>query len=355
MSELAYTATRTEALARWLDSTLRGTLGGAVRIESAGEDASARRYHRAHAARGTYVVMDAPPERVDSRPYLTLSRRLRALGLNVPVVHAADLEQGFLLLDDLGSRHYLETLDEDNADALYGDALEALAVLQARAAASDLPPYDGARLLAEMRLFSEWFIERHLGLALEPETSAALEGAYAALAAAALEQPVVFVHRDFHSRNLMVCPGANPGILDFQDALAGPLAYDVVSLLRDVYLRWAPERVAGWLERYRLLAHRHGVPGTGCARRLARWFDLLGVQRHLKVCGLFARLHHRDGKPRYLEHLPRTLGYLAEVTPRHPETEPLAAFLDANRGFAERLAMAGVPSTSSQTTAGACG
>ena len=319
---------RGAALAAWL----RGALAtSAFRIEPASEDASFRRYFRVHAGPRTWVAMDAPPPMEDCRPFVSVLGLLRGAGVRAPALHAADVDRGFLLLDDLGSRCYLDVIDEANADSLYEDAFTALLDMQCRIGPGQAPPYDGRRLRDEMELFRQWFLARHLGIDLDdalPRTaSRALDEAFEALVRACMEQPRVFVHRDYHSRNLMHLDDRNPGVIDFQDAVDGPIAYDLVSLLRDVYIRWPEERVAGWVDAWHDRAVARGLVGAG-RERFRRWFDLTGVQRHLKIAGIFARLWHRDGKPRYLDDLPLTLAYLAEVAPRHPETEAVVRVLD---------------------------
>jgi hypothetical protein len=242
-----------------------------------------------------------------------------------------NLGQGFLLLSDLGATTYLAALaDRERADALYGDAFAALVEIQAGGAAhaETLPPYDAKLLRFEMSLFPDWLLGRHLGLALDAGESAMLARVVDLLTEAALAQPRVFVHRDYHSRNLMVCPGANPGILDFQDAVHGPLTYDLVSLLRDCYIAWPSERVRAWTGDYRRRAAARGLDVGVDEAQFARWFDLMCVQRHLKTSGIFCRLWHRDGKPGYLDDIPRTLGYVREAALRHAELAGLAALLD---------------------------
>jgi hypothetical protein len=310
----------------WLRTTLQGRR---ARLSAASEDASFRRYFRVHLDGDTRILMDAPPPQENCRPFVQVTRLLAAAGLNIPAIFAADLEQGFLLLSDLGDRHYLQGLDEASADALYADAIDALVRLQRRGDASSLPRYDRARLLAEMRLFVQWFLGRHLGIAPDARSGAVLEQAFATLVAACEAQPQVLVHRDYHSRNLMITASARPGVLDYQDAVLGPVGYDLVSLLRDVYVRWPPARVAQWVERYHRQAVAAGVlHGTG-PDAFRRWFDLCGVQRHLKVAGIFARLYYRDGKNRYLADIALTLRYLLEVVRTHPELAPLGELLDA--------------------------
>jgi aminoglycoside/choline kinase family phosphotransferase len=310
-----------------LESWLAAALGQSPsRIAPASADASFRRYFRVWHEGRTWVAMDAPPGKEDLRPYLQVAQILAATGVNVPQVIASDLERGFLLLTDLGNRQYLDALRAgEDADLLYRDALDALLRLQTGAgdAASVLPAYDAHRLRQEMQLFPDWFLGRHLGSPPDAAESAVLEEQFSLLVRAALDQPQVLVHRDYHSRNLMVCED-NPGILDFQDAVAGPMSYDLVSLLKDCYIAWPRERVLGWLRQYREGATRAGLRFPGDERDFLRAFDLMGLQRHLKVLGIFARLWYRDGKRAYLADLPLVLDYALEVT----AAEPCLAVLD---------------------------
>ncbi|MDT8387733.1 MAG: phosphotransferase [Thiogranum sp.] len=295
----------------------------------ASSDASFRRYFRVQQNGTSYILMDAPPAQEDCRPFAQVTQLFLGLGLHVPELIASDLERGFLLLGDLGSRLYLDELHEDTADRLYGDALGALATLQSCGPAGEcsLPVYDRRLLMSEMALFSDWLLDRHLGMTLESAEQDALQRIFGLLADSALGQPVVCVHRDFHSRNLMVTPVHNPGILDYQDAVLGPVTYDLVSLLRDCYIAWPRERVEGWVLGYRELALQMGIlrPGQADEATFLRWFDWMGVQRHLKAAGIFARLNDRDGKPTYLRDIPRTLGYVVDVCSRYPELAGLGA------------------------------
>ena len=315
---------RGAALAAWLRDTLATS---ALRIEPASEDASFRRYFRVRAGSRTWVAMDAPPPKEDCRPFASVLGLLRGAGVHAPALHAADMERGFLLLDDLGSRCYLDVIDEGNADSLYANAFEALLDMQCGIGRGQVPPYDEWRLRDEMDLFRQWFLARHLGIELDGALSLALDETFEVLIRVCTEQPRVFVHRDYHSRNLMFMDAHNPGVIDFQDAVDGPVTYDLVSLLRDVYVRWPDDRVAGWVDAYHDRAVARRLIGAG-RERLRRWFDLTGVQRHLKIAGIFARLWHRDRKPRYLDDLPLTLQYLAEVAPRHAETDAVVRVLD---------------------------
>jgi aminoglycoside/choline kinase family phosphotransferase len=302
---------------------------GDYEIRPASTDASFRRYFRVSANGVTHIVMDAPPGREDPRRFIEVARRLLDLGLNVPEVLEQDLDQGFLLLTDLGSQMYLPHLNDDTVERLYGDALGALVVLQAGIFTDPtfLPEYDAALLGRELEIFREWYLGRHLAVTLNPDQQRALDDSYARLIAAALEQPRVWVHRDYHSRNLMITARNNPGILDFQDAVRGPVTYDLVSLLRDCYIRWPQERVAEWAMGYYDLARQSGLPVGEDEDRFLRWFDLMGVQRHLKAAGIFARLNHRDGKPGFLADIPRTLGYVLDVSGRYPELAGLRHML----------------------------
>ncbi len=305
-------------------------------LRPASADASFRRYFRVWVGERSFIVMDAPPDKEDCRPFVQVAEVLRRLGVNVPRIHEMDLERGLLLLSDFGDRSYLRVLDAGNATALYGDALETLLRIQAGGADDlHLPLYDAALLRQEMALFQDWYVERHLGIHWPPAARAAWQEACERLVVAALEQPRVWVHRDYHSRNLMVVPEYNPGVLDFQDAVMGPLSYDLVSLLRDCYIRWPQERLDEWLAHYHRRAREQGLLDGLLAGRwpeitpalLRRWFDWMGVQRHLKAVGIFARLWHRDGKPGYLRDIPRTLSYLLDVTGRYRELAGLQRLL----------------------------
>jgi len=318
---------RLAALSRWAQEQLDvATLD----VAPASADASFRRYFRARDGGRTWILMDSPPEREPLTDFLDVARRLGAIGVHVPEVIAADPERGFALLSDLGSRPYLDALDDESADRLYGDAMAALAVIQSRGPGpGELPPYDEALLRAELALFSDWLLARKLGVDTGGATGELLAFAFDRLVANALEQPQVCVHRDYHSRNLMVVEDNNPGILDFQDAVIGPVTYDLVSLLRDCYIRWPRARVEDWALGYYERALQSGILREGVTDQAGflRWFDLMGIQRHLKAAGIFARLDLRDSKPGYLADIPRTLGYVAEVGASYPELAPLAGFV----------------------------
>ena len=311
-------------LCQWLEREL-GCTGYTIAPASA--DASFRRYFRvSRAGQPALIVMDAPPGKEDVGPFLKVAGMLQQFGVNAPRVLAQSSQDGFLLLSDLGTVMYLPELQRpERTDALYADALAALVQIQARgdAASRQLPPYDGKFLRFEMSLFPDWLLARHLELELTAPEQRVLATAMDGLVANALEQPQVFVHRDYHSRNLMVCPGDNPGILDFQDAMRGGSTYDLVSLLRDSYIAWPQERVAGWALQFRRLSQDAGLETGRDDAQFLRWFDLMGVQRHLKVGGIFARLYHRDGKSGYLADIPRTLQYAVNSCARHADFKAL--------------------------------
>ena len=317
--------TRLIRLRRWLIQELDLP---PCRIVPASSDASFRRYFRVTWEGHSRIVMDAPPDKEDVRPFLEISRLLESLGVHVPEVLAQDIGNGFLLLSDFGSQRYLDRLNEGTAGRLYGDALQSLIRLQLcpEERLRRLPSYDALLLQTEMELFRDWYLLRLQGVTLEGARLEQLERAFRFLIRNALEQPVVLVHRDYHSRNLMVTD-PNPGVLDFQDAVAGPVTYDLVSLLRDCYLRWPERRVLEWVECYRSSATEAGILRGVGREQLLRWFDLMGVQRHLKAVGIFARLHLRDGKSGYLGDIPRTLGYLRAVCSRYPELAGVTAAL----------------------------
>ena len=315
---------RLEQLKQWLTESVGLP---SFSIEPASSDASFRRYFRVSFDGQTRIAMDAPPQKEDSAPFVRLARRLFECGLNVPEVLAEDLDQGFVLLSDLGSQHYLDVLNAQNVERLYGDALGALITLQACGPHEDeLPPYDRELLLTEMKLFRDWYLGTHKGVNLSADDQKSLDAVFEVLVANALEQPQVAVHRDYHSRNLMVCDH-NPGILDFQDAVFGPMTYDLVSLLRDCYIAWPRDAIEAWVQNYHELALDSGILRQPCSEQFLRWFDLMGVQRHLKASGIFARLNHRDGKPGYLQDIPRTLAYVREVAGRYPELKFLSELL----------------------------
>ncbi len=318
--------------ARLLNSWLQTRFPDApFALAPASEDASFRRYFRLTLPDRTLIVMDAPPEHEDCAPFVKVARLFGEAGAHVPRVEAQDLGHGFLLLSDLGDSTYLAALTEANADDLYRDAIDALIRIQAASRPGVLPEYDAALLTREMRLFPEWYAGKHLGVGLSPAQSGLLESLFALVVQNSLAQGRVYVHRDYHSRNLMVA-SPNPGVLDFQDAVYGPVTYDLVSLFKDAYIAWEEERVLDWVIRYWERARRAGLPVGDDFARFYRDFEWMGVQRHLKVLGIFARLHHRDGKQRYLADMPRVMAYLRKACGRYRELAPLLRLLDELEG-----------------------
>jgi N-acetylmuramate 1-kinase len=316
---------RRDALERWLAAQLKGER---FTLAPASEDASFRRYFRASLEAGTtFVVMDAPPGKEDCRPFIHVARLLREAGLHAPQVHAWDPAQGFVLLEDLGTATYLASLNADNAPVLFADATEALIRWQLATRPGELPAYDEQLLRREMALFPQWYVGRHLRRALSPLHAEALEAVCTLLVRSALGQPAVYVHRDFMPRNLMVSQ-PNPGVLDFQDAVIGPLTYDLASLMRDAFISWEEERVLDWCVRYWERARKAGLPVAADFGEHWRAFEWMGLQRHLKVLGIFARIRYRDGKPQYVEDTPRFIGYAASVARRYQALAPLARVLD---------------------------
>jgi N-acetylmuramate 1-kinase len=298
-------------------------------LRPASADASFRRYFRIDAPDGaTYIVMDAPPPQEDVRPFIHVAEVFGESGVSVPKILAQDVERGFLLLSDLGSTTYLHQLTHDTAHKLYVDAIDALVLLQAQSKPDVLPEYDRALLHRELMLFPDWYIGKHLGITLTEKQTASLNQVFDALLANNLAQPQVYVHRDYHSRNLMVLEQGNPGILDFQDAVYGPITYDLVSLLRDAYIQWDEEMVLDWAIRYWERARRAGLPVNSDVDAFYRDFEFMGLQRHLKVLGIFARLYHRDGKDGYLKDLPLVMEYTRKAAGRYKATAPLIRLLD---------------------------
>lgn len=283
------------------------------RLTRASEDASFRSYLRLECAGQSLIVMDAPPEQEPCDQFIDVANRLRAVGLNAPEIIASNLQDGFLLLTDFGAEDYLSRLDAQSEAALYADALDALLKMQSKADPAGLPQYDEALLLREMDLFHDWFLGELLGIELDTAQQSVWRETRQILVDNALAQPQVFVHRDYHSRNLMVVERNNPGILDFQDAVHGPLTYDLVSLLRDCYIDWPRHRVEQLALEYHQSVAASGLLDVDAAQFL-RWFNLMGIQRHLKAVGIFSRLKIRDGKSGYLGDIPRTLGYIEQVS-----------------------------------------
>lgn len=319
---------RRQQLQRWIEAQLNAS---PLVLEPASADASFRRYFRVRAAGRSLIVMDAPPELEDCRPFVHIAGLMAEAGVHVPRVIAQDLERGFLLLSDLGTKGYLQALNDGSADDLFRDAIAALLRWQLASRPGALPPYDEALLARELGLFPEWYLQRHLGLTLNPAQQRALESVFALILGNNLAQPAVYVHRDYMPRNLMVCE-PNPGVLDFQDAVYGPLTYDVVSLFKDAFVSWDEERVLDWTVRYWEQAKHAGLPVDGDFGGFYRDFEWMGLQRHLKVLGIFARLHYRDGKHGYLEDAPRFVGYVRAVAARYNALSPLLMLLDEVEG-----------------------
>jgi aminoglycoside/choline kinase family phosphotransferase len=324
---------------RALDAWLRAALeGAAFRLERASTDASFRRYFRVFLDDGrTLIAMDAPPERENSRAFVHVARLLRAAGLNAPEIFQHDFDLGFLLVTDLGTRLYLQAMQQgEDPDRLFDDATSALVRWQSASREAELPPYDETLLRRELDLFPEWYVGRHLGVSLGKEQRASLEEVFARVLANNLAQPRVFVHRDFMPRNLMVCD-SNPGVLDFQDAVHGPIGYDIACLFRDAFISWEEERILDGTVRYWEKARRAGLPVRADFAEFWRDVEWMGLQRHLKVIGIFSRLRHRDGKDLYVNDVPRFLGYVRHAIGRYDELAPLGRLLDALEGRAAQV------------------
>ncbi len=356
-----HTMQRLQQLTEWLHGQFPGT---SFDLAPASADASFRRYFRITFQGGqTRIVMDAPPQHEDCRPFLHIARLFEDAGTHMPHVYAQDLEQGFLLLSDLGNTTYLQALNAGNAHELYGAATDALILIQLASRENELPPYDEALLQRELNLFPEWYIAKHLNHTLDKKQSAALEAVFQRILANNLAQPRVYVHRDYHSRNLMYIESplsnslpqagertsekrgkqvfcretktrksnflSSPGILDFQDAVYGPITYDLASLFKDAYIRWEEAEILDWLVRYWEKARKAGLPVHDDFGEFYRDYEWMGVQRHIKVLGIFARLYHRDGKDGYLKDLPLVMDYLRRACERYIDLKPLLNLLDA--------------------------
>jgi len=325
---MVQTMDRKVALQDWLHQMLPNE-GFSLTVASA--DASFRRYFRVHLSDRTLIAMDAPPPQEDCRPFVHAAGILLAAGLNVPQVLAQDIDRGFLLLSDLGDVTYLSALNETTADELYRDAVTALIKMQLASRPGVFAPYDEALLTREMQLFPDWYVARHLAMTLADADQQVLQHAFAQLNRNILAQTQVYVHRDYHSRNLMVCrdgENRNPGVLDFQDAVYGPITYDLVSLFKDAYIAWDEERVLDWTVRYWQAARQAGLSVPQDFADFYRDFEWMGVQRHIKILGIFARLYHRDGKDGYLKDMPLVMDYLRQACARYIELRPLLRLLD---------------------------
>jgi aminoglycoside/choline kinase family phosphotransferase len=318
---------RQQLINDWLASLYPGQT---FTLAPASADASFRRYFRATLAERTLIVMDAPPEHENCGPFIHIDRLFATAGVHVPQIIAQDLDQGFLLLSDLGNTTYLQALADGKASTareLYSAATDALIQIQLASREHELPDYDEALLLREMRLFPEWYIGKHLQATLSAEQSAMLENTFQLIIRNNLAQPRTYVHRDYHSRNLMLS-APNPGILDFQDAVYGPITYDLASLFKDAYIRWEEADILDWLIRYWENARKAGLPIHADFGDFYRDYEWMGVQRHLKVLGIFARLYHRDGKEGYLKDLPLVMDYLHRACERYIDLKPLLRLLD---------------------------
>ena len=319
---------RYHLLQTWLEKRFPGEQ---FDITIASSDASFRRYFRVAVRGTTQIVMDAPPDKEDCRPFIHVAGLMHGAGLNAPQILASDLEHGFLLLTDLGSVTYLNALDGDKAHGLFLDAIDALVKWQLATRANELPPYDEALLRRELNLFPDWYVAKHLRLELSAGQRERLEQVFSLILKNNLAQPTVYVHRDYMPRNLMVA-APNPGILDFQDAVVGPISYDVASLFRDAFISWDEERVLDWTIRYWERARKAGLPVREDFADFYRDVEYMGLQRHLKVAGIFARINYRDGKPHYLTDIPRFIGYIRHACERYGELRPLLKLLDEIHG-----------------------
>lgn len=314
---------RIDLLRGWLNNDLNLTN---FSVTTASEDASFRRYYRISWDHETAIVMDAPPEHESCDPFIDITGRLLRCGVNVPTIKASNLQKGFLLLEDLGVELYLDVLTADNVDKLYVDAINAILKIQTSGQTEGLPVYDEKLLLQEMLLFRDWLVGRHLQIEITPSIQKIFDDTFLLLMNSAIEQPQVFVHRDYHSRNLLINRQNNPGVIDYQDAVIGPVTYDLVSLLKDCYISWPREKVIIWLQgfhnRFQNLSEK-----KISKEQFLRWFDLMGVQRHLKASGIFARLLHRDSKVGFMQDIPRTLSYILELEENYPELLPFIEFI----------------------------
>lgn len=314
---------RRAALQKWINSLFEAEIAG--ELETVSGDASFRRYFRQRLHNGSIIAVDAPPEKENSEPFVRIARQWHQRGVKVPGIVQVDMEQGFMALEDFGDGTLLPALTPETVDELYSQAITQLVHLQLQPA-QDLPHYDAALLDREMALFPEWFLGRHLGLELSAHEQSVLQETFAMLRDTALGQPQVIVHRDYHSRNLMLLEG-QLGIIDFQDAVVGPFTYDLVSLLKDCYIQWPQEKVDEWAGQYFAQARAAGLIGAIADSQCQLWFDWMGLQRHIKVAGIFARLNYRDGKSAYLNDLPLTLHYIVQACEAYPALSAFAQLM----------------------------
>ena len=306
----------------WLQNQLKLVLND---LSPASADASFRRYFRAKTHQGTFIVMDAPPEKEPIQGFIEIALALSSVGVHTPEIKAQDIQQGFLLLEDLGNTTYLDKL-QINSSELYSDAIDALLLIQQGSKKNklDVPAYDAEKLEQEMDLFETWFIKKHLNIEINKQMQASWHDCKQILIKACLEQPQTWVHRDYHSRNLMITKSNSPGVIDFQDMVKGPITYDLASILKDCYIEWPRKKQLSWLEEYRLKAQQRSIFGkvSITPEQLTQWFDLTGLQRHLKVLGIFCRLYYRDGKDQYLNDLPLVAKYTLETLSLYPQLTP---------------------------------
>lgn len=306
----------------WLSGILEGNISS---IQFASEDASFRRYFRIVHNNHSYIVMDAPVERMQIEKFVSIARKFLQCGINVPEIFEWSKQKGFALILDFGGTTYLDILTESNANALYENAIDSLIQLQVATSTEPdfLPPYDSKLLNQEMNLFRDWYLPEYKQIKLTHEISDVLEHSFEILTKKALEQPKVWVHLDYHSRNLMFVESRNPGIIDFQDAVKGPITYDLMSLLRDCYIVWPDDKIQQWIHQYLNKAERSGMPIDFEPNQFIEWFDWMGIQRHIKVAGIFSRLCYRDGKRKFLDDIPTVMAYLESVSGKYRELEPL--------------------------------
>lgn len=335
-SNAALPDVRLEALGQWLATLASRRSIDVDSLVPASADASFRRYFRVKTGTGTAIVMDAPPDREDSTAFVKVAGLMAEAGVHAPQVLEQDLAQGFLLLTDLGTRTYLSVLDPADpvaASPLMSDAIDALIAWQSSSRPGVLPPYDDTLLRRELALFPDWYVNRHRGITLDDAQAKVLADAFDAIVANNLAEAHTFVHRDYMPRNLMVGPaGANPGVLDFQDAVYGPISYDVASLFKDAFLSWDEEPILDWTVRYWERARKAGLPVPSDFGQFYRDVEWMGLQRHLKVLGIFARINYRDGKPHYLADTPRFIGYVRATADRYRALGPLLKLMDAIEG-----------------------
>ena len=316
---------RFESLEHWLKNILKSS---DFELVPASEDASFRFYYRLSLDNKTFIVMDAPPQHEDCSAFIEITNKLHDCNVNAPTIHEMDLEQGYLLLSDFGNDLYLDKLNHASVNELYSDAIKALVSMQVLGSVEGLNNYDESLLRNEINIFKEWLLGRHLRIELNNRQTESIESLFDLLVKNALQQPQVLVHRDFHSRNLMLTKEKNPGVIDYQDAVGGPISYDLVSLLKDCYIKWPKNMIDTWVDFYLNKLVTHGFELEIDREEFQRWFDLMGVQRHLKASGIFARLFHRDNKQGFLKDIPRTLSYIVDLKQTYDELFPLCLLIE---------------------------